>query len=180
LCVVVVVTLPVVYSSSSCDIDAELIVADTHQPYIRRVLLPSFDPRTLYFDRSQSALAALARNSRSKNPSNFRYAIDKLLSDVVSPKASLWTICLESENWLVKKPHSEEPTVKPLCELAAECRDRSQTEDISDLKCRLSVILGNSMPPANCCHLLLSLPRRSFLSISSTVQLQASVSSMVW
>jgi len=49
---------------------------------------------------------------------------------------------LESENYWVKKERCE-PAVKPLCQIAAECRERtSGNEQITDLKWRISAMLG--------------------------------------
>jgi len=99
-------------------------------------------------DRSDAALIALALNtSTNTSVTHVKSAIDRLVSDV-SHKASLWTMRVESEsecsleeNYWANKP-SCEPAMKPLYLLAAECRENRSTEQITDLKLRLSEMLG--------------------------------------
>lgn len=155
-----VVTLPVVYTSSRDGDVTDDVIRDVHRPYIRRVALPSFDPWTLYLDRSHSALVALALDSGTKatvtrSRSHAKSAIDRFITDV-SRDASLWS-GVESESLGDSSlPQCGPPVaVKPLYLLAAECREKHDgSEQITDLKQRLTEVLGklnhrtNSMPPS--------------------------------
>ena len=140
---VVSVTLQVAYSSSHDS--SNITDSDIHQPYVHHVLLPSFDPWMLCLDQYHSAPVAVAMNSSTKanvtrSPSHVKSAIDKFISDV-SHKASLRTVNGELESEMSDRI-SKSSRVKPLYLLAAECKERRGTEQITDLKMRLTEMLG--------------------------------------
>jgi len=76
----------------------------------------------------------------TRSPSHVKSAIDKFISDV-SHKASLRTVNGELESEMSDRI-SKSSRVKPLYLLAAECKERRGTEQITDLKMRLTEMLG--------------------------------------